>query len=451
MLSSLSKAAPIVSEDLEREMSREIEVEFEEHLRDEEHGLDFDDDNEEDDGEEVDDDLFIQYQASESPCPNRVTQDDRGRYIRCGDSTSSTGRKKTKIDLSWRLKGAVLGGPSHFNVLRSFCGHVAFSSWSNPGNLRSWIKCYERPRCLEQMNEIKLSDTMSQRVSEIGLGHLSRCLTTNLDENLVSAFVERKVFVNGPDEEEDGEGSSTREDECLKTRVATFLAVDIDDVVPPIYKGSGLLTQKLRTVVESGNEHDSLRAYLMMLLGQTLFVDKSGDRVIARMLCFFEDLSAVSDYAWGATTLAYLYRELGMVTREGAQGVSGCLSLLQAWIYEFLDVVEPYQRDCCLRQFGYCQTIPMHMITPATDHRPANFPKSGYRVNFGQYADDQWGFIDARIKLSERSRPAVMPFETVPRYKIRFERIFHPYLNPPTHRVEFARIGLIWEELEVAR
>ncbi|KAK9724650.1 hypothetical protein RND81_05G089700 [Saponaria officinalis] len=159
MLSS-SKAAPIVSEDSEREMSREIEAGFEEHLRDEEHGLDFDDDNNEDDVEQEDDDLFIQNQASESPFPKRVTRDGRGRYIRCGDSTSSTGRNKTKIDLSWRLKGLVLGGPSHFNVLRSFGGHVAFSSWSNPEKLRSWIKCYERPRCLEQMNGIKLSDTV---------------------------------------------------------------------------------------------------------------------------------------------------------------------------------------------------------------------------------------------------------------------------------------------------
>ncbi|KAK9688960.1 hypothetical protein RND81_09G024700 [Saponaria officinalis] len=487
MLSS-SKATPIMSEDSEKEKSREIEAGFEEHLRDVEHGLDFDDDNNEDDGEQEDDDLFIQNRASESPFPKRVKRDDRGQYIRCGDSTSSTRRKKTKIDLSWRLKGPVFGGPSHFNVLRSFGGHVAFSSW----------------------------------ISESGLGHLNRCMTTNLDENLISAFVERwqpdtntfhmpfgeisimlhdvyhilgirvdgrNVFVNGPDEEDDEEGSCRGEDECLKTRVATFLAVDIDDVGPPIYKGGGLLTTKLRTVVESGIEHDSLRAYLMMLLGQTLFVDKSGDRVLARMLGLFEDLSAVSEYAWGAATLAYLYRGYYVkdkplveawshvprfkgdrcLLEQHRQRLDGlrakhvawtpygfhpereCRTMLYSGLIRFLDVVEPYQLDHCLRQFGYCQTIPMHMITPATDHRPANLTKSGYRVNFGHYADDQWGFNHARIKFSERSRPAVMPFETVPHYKIWFERISHLFLYPPTHRVEFARVGPIWEEPEVAR
>ncbi|KAK9733723.1 hypothetical protein RND81_04G087300 [Saponaria officinalis] len=442
-------------------MSREIEASFEEHLRDEEHGLDFDDDNKEDDGEQKDVDLFIQNQASESPFPKRVIRDDRGRYIRCGDSTSGTGRKKTKMDLSWRLKDAVFGGPSHFNVLRSFGGHVAFSSWSNPENFRAWIKCYERPGCLEQMNGIKLSDTV-------------RCMTTNLDENLISAFIERwqpntnnfhmpfgeisimlhdvyhilgirvdgrKVFFNGPVEEEDEEESSMRDDECLKTRNATFLAVDIDDVVPPIYKGGGLLTQKLRTVVESGNEHDCLRAYLMM--------------------------------------------QLGMATRAGARGVSGCLSLLQGWIYEHFPDFRPHRGDRALLEqhrqrldglrvehvawtpYGFrpnreCRTtlysglirflditIPIHMITPAMDHCPANLPKS-YRVDFGQCANDQWGFTGARVKLSERSRPRVMPFETVPRYKIWFERISHQYLYPLTHRVEFARVGPIWEEPEVA-
>ncbi|KAK9725740.1 hypothetical protein RND81_05G165800 [Saponaria officinalis] len=503
MLSSVSKAAPIVSEDSDREMSREIEAGFEEHFPVEEHGLNSDDDDDEDEGEQEYDDVFVQNQASESPFPKRVTRDEKGRYIRCGDSTSSTGRKKSKTDLSWRLKGAVKGGPSHFNVLRNFGGHVAFNSWNNPENLRGWIKCYERPGCLVQMNVIKLSDTVSRRVSESGLGHLSRCMTTNLDDNLISAFIERwqpdtntfhmpfgeisimlhdvyhilgirvdgrKVFVNGQTEGEDEEESSRREDECFKTRVATFLAVDIEDVVPPIYKGGGLLTQKLRT---------------------------SGDRVIGRILGLLENLSVVSEYAWGAATLAYLYRQLGTASRAGARGVSGCLSLLQAWIYEyfpdfrphkgyyvkdrplvqawshvprfkgdptlecrttlysglirFLDVVEPYQPDRCLRQFGYCQTIPMHMLTPASNHRPDNLHKSGYRVDFGPCPDDQWGFTEARIKLSERSKPAVMPFQTVPRYKIWYERISHPYLYPPTHRVEFARVGPIWEEAEVAR
>ncbi|KAK9756883.1 hypothetical protein RND81_01G127300 [Saponaria officinalis] len=179
---SSSKAAPVVSEDLERE----IRAGFEEHLHDDDHS-----DDEEVDGEQEGDDVFLENQASESPLPKRVIRDDRGRYVRCGDSSCSTGRKKAKRDLSWRLTGAVLGGPSHCNVLRSFGGHVAFSSWSDPENVRPWIKCYERSGCLEEMNGIRLYDAVSRRVSESGLGHLRHCMITNLDENLISAFVER--------------------------------------------------------------------------------------------------------------------------------------------------------------------------------------------------------------------------------------------------------------------
>ncbi|KAK9713198.1 hypothetical protein RND81_06G010900 [Saponaria officinalis] len=487
MHSSVAMTAHVVSEDSEKEMSREIEVGFEEYLGDEERVNDFDDDNDEDHREEDDDELFIQNQASESTCRNMVTRDNRGRYIRCGDSTYTTRRKKAKIDLSWRLRSVVYGGPSHFNVLRSFDGHVAFNSWNNPEKLRSWTKCHERTGCLGQMNGIKLCDAVSRRVSDGGLGHLSRCMTTNLDENLISAFVERKIFVNGQDGDEDDEGSSTRGDECLKTRVATFLAVDIDDVVPPIYKGGGLLTTKLRNVVETGNEHDSLRAYLMMLVGQTLFLDKSGDRVIARMLGFFEDLSAAWIYeyfpdfrphrgyyvkdkplveGWSHVPRFKGDRSLLEQHRQRLDGLRAehvawtpydfcpdreCRTTLYSGLIRFLDILESYQPDRCLRLFGYCQTILMHLLTPATDHRPAKFQSSGYRVNFGQYDDDQWGFVDAKIKLSELSKPAVMQFETVPRYKIWFEKISHTYLYPSTHRVEFARVGPIWEEPEVAR
>ncbi|KAK9672001.1 hypothetical protein RND81_12G069300 [Saponaria officinalis] len=442
---SSSTAAPVVSEDSEREMSREIEVGFEEHLGDDHHIFDVGDDEEDD-----------------------------------GDSTSM-GMKKTKSDLSWRLKGAVFGGPSHFNVLRSFGGHVAFSSWSNLESLRPWIKCYERPGYLEQMNEIKFSDAVSRRINDSGFGHLSHCMTTNLDANLISAFEKRwqpytnpflmpfgeisimlhdvyhivgirvdgrKVFVNGVVEEEEG---SRREDACLKTR-------------------------RLRTVVESGNQHDSLMAYMMMLLGQTLFLDKLGDRAIARMLGWFDDLSVISEgyyvkdrplvEAWSHVPRFKGDRALLEQHRQRLDGLRAeyvawspygfhpdrdCRTTLYSGLIRVHDIVEAYQLDCCLRQFGYCKTIPMHMITLAREHRPTNLPKSGYRVDFRQYADEQWRFADAIITLSERSRLAVMLFDTVPRYMRWYESISHQYFYASTHRIEFARIGPIWEELEVAR
>ncbi|CAI0424861.1 unnamed protein product [Linum tenue] len=48
-----------------------------------------------------------------------------------------------------------------------------------------------------------------------------------------------------------------------------------------------------------------------------------------------KDLQMVSKYAWGAGVLAWMYRQLGRSSRAGSTGFYGCLTLLQAWIYEY--------------------------------------------------------------------------------------------------------------------
>jgi hypothetical protein len=166
-------------DDSEREMSRELNVGFQENRSE-------DEEDEDDDEEDEDHFRFISHQI---PNPREVIRDGRGRYQR--QSSSSTARKRPKRDLSWRLTGPVPGGPLDFHVLRSFGGHVAYTSWSDPDKLRCYIRCYERPVSFESLLAIQLPSVVSQRVSESGLGHLRRCMTTNIDENLISAFIER--------------------------------------------------------------------------------------------------------------------------------------------------------------------------------------------------------------------------------------------------------------------
>lgn len=57
------------------------------------------------------------------------------------------------------------------------------------------------------------------------------------------------------------------------------------------------------------------KAYLLFLLGCTLFVDKSSTRVSVTYLECLKKLYKVQEYAWGAAALAYLYRHLGSATR----------------------------------------------------------------------------------------------------------------------------------------
>ncbi|CAI0392375.1 unnamed protein product [Linum tenue] len=86
-----------------------------------------------------------------------------------------------------------------------------------------------------------------------------------------------------------------------------------------------------------------VQCYLFVLLGSTLFVDKSRDRLRPAINLFLKDHRRLADYAWGAGALAYLYRQLGVATRAGSKGLCGCLTLLQAWIYEYFPLFRPSQ------------------------------------------------------------------------------------------------------------
>ncbi|CAI0620612.1 unnamed protein product [Linum tenue] len=85
-----------------------------------------------------------------------------------------------------------------------------------------------------------------------------------------------------------------------------------------------------------------VQCYLFMLLGSTIFVDKSRDRLHPAINVFLKDLRRVAGYAWGVAALAYLYRQLGMATRVGSKSICDCLTLLQAWIYDYFSHFTKY-------------------------------------------------------------------------------------------------------------
>lgn len=76
------------------------------------------------------------------------------------------------------------------------------------------------------------------------------------------------------------------------------------------------------------------RAYLLYLLGSTLFADKTGTTISVQFLTLLEDLGRVRDYAWGVGGLGHLYRQLGQASRRNCKQLSGYTSLLEAWIRE---------------------------------------------------------------------------------------------------------------------
>ncbi|XP_021729344.1 uncharacterized protein LOC110696364 [Chenopodium quinoa] len=82
----------------------------------------------------------------------------------------------------------------------------------------------------------------------------------------------------------------------------------------------------------------------MLVLGNTLFVDKSGSRIISSFILEVKKEDArLSHYSWGSATLPYLYRQLGIASRIDCKQITGCLTLLQSWIYEYFPAFRPIQ------------------------------------------------------------------------------------------------------------
>ncbi|KAI5423602.1 hypothetical protein KIW84_046510 [Lathyrus oleraceus] len=81
------------------------------------------------------------------------------------------------------------------------------------------------------------------------------------------------------------------------------------------------------------------RAYLLMLVGSTIFADKTFTLVEARYLLLFTDLDRCSGYSWGAAALVTLYRYLGDASMYSCKQHGGYPTLLQCWIHEFFPTV----------------------------------------------------------------------------------------------------------------
>ncbi|KAG5544943.1 hypothetical protein RHGRI_017416 [Rhododendron griersonianum] len=128
------------------------------------------------------------------------------------------------------------------------------------------------------------------------------------------------------------------------------------------------------------------RAYLLYVIGCTLFCDKSGGFVQLDLLLLLEDLDKVRTYGWGSSCLAFLYRHLGYasVDKRALPNASSCSRPRVHVIFDpyknrrqnvsdiafytgpirAMSYVEPYLPDRVLRQFGLLQQIPADPIAP---------------------------------------------------------------------------------------
>lgn len=90
------------------------------------------------------------------------------------------------------------------------------------------------------------------------------------------------------------------------------------------------LREHFSDVNDTSNEGDiqyATRAFLLHLVGCTLFVDKSAANVSVSYLVLFRDFTETCKYAWGAGCLAYLYRQLGIASKSDVHQIAGYLTL----------------------------------------------------------------------------------------------------------------------------
>ncbi|XP_042484028.1 protein MAIN-LIKE 2-like [Macadamia integrifolia] len=82
-------------------------------------------------------------------------------------------------------------------------------------------------------------------------------------------------------------------------------------------------------------------AYLLHLLGTTIFANTSGNMVSVSYLPLLADFVECVEYAWGAATLAFLYRALMRASRKNTANIGGSMTLFTVWAYEHLGVGRP--------------------------------------------------------------------------------------------------------------
>ncbi|KAK2401697.1 hypothetical protein QL285_051272 [Trifolium repens] len=76
----------------------------------------------------------------------------------------------------------------------------------------------------------------------------------------------------------------------------------------------------------------AIRAFLIFLVGCTIFSNKSNYYVEVVYLQFFQDLSTVHQWNWGAAALSHLEMDLDQASLAKTTQMAGYISFLQGWI-----------------------------------------------------------------------------------------------------------------------
>jgi len=219
------------------------------------------------------------------------------------------------------------------------------------------LRCHEHT---SKLGEWKLKPKQIELVERAGFGFLRRIPAISLDNPLISALVERWRRETNTFHFTVGEMTVTLED------IALLLGLGIDgkpvigltyttcSAVCERYLGKSPASNsasggmvKLSWLKDNFSEcpddasfeevERRTRAYLLYLVGSTIFSTTTGNKVPVMYLPLFEDFDDAGTFAWGAAALAFLYRALGNASVKSQSTICGCLTLLQVLkVFHFL-------------------------------------------------------------------------------------------------------------------
>lgn len=250
-------------------------------------------------------------------------------------------------------------GPIDDSVLYDQEKHVSSAVWE--GQERGALRCHEHTSKLDQWT---LTPKQIELVKKAGFGYLRLIPAISLDNPLISALVERWRRETNTFHFTVGEMSVTLED----VGYLLGLPIDGDPVIGVTYTTCDAVCMKyLGRTPDSGSTSGGMvklswlkeafskcregapldeierhtRAYLLYLVGSTVFSTTTGNKVPVMYLPLFENFDQAGRYAWGAAALSFLYRALGNASLRSQSTISGCLTLLQCWSYFRLNIGRP--------------------------------------------------------------------------------------------------------------
>ncbi|XP_028053882.1 protein MAIN-LIKE 1-like [Camellia sinensis] len=236
------------------------------------------------------------------------------------------------------LTGPFPRGPSDPSILKSFKAHIAAAIWDQKE--RNSLRCYNHASKILEWRWWSRTDNRRFRdiVQQSGLSSLVHFTYRFVNRIVISAFVERwqpkintfhlKVGEMTMTLDDVGTilgipitgrsvSATTLTDQQAHALVVAALGVDDAEAIEELSsaRGQSIKLEWLRRKFSGCKDSDTKEsivcvaiAYLLFLLGCTLFSDKSGTRVLVVYLQLLMDVTDIHTYAWGVAALAYLYR-----------------------------------------------------------------------------------------------------------------------------------------------